>query len=293
MKQENLSAFYWTATLESASAAAKRLDVSQPTISTRIKALEQELGAPLFAHHPFRLNETGRRVLPILTQLLQLEQQLTVQLEPDAQRSVRFRMGVVEAVQHSALGGLVAKLRAQAPKLLLEMMVNTSAELGKQVQQGALDLVISTIPASGRRMQTCSVGSMEMVFVGDAKRHKQRRYTLEQLAGFGFIGFQPGSQPHRHLVKLLKESALEAVVHAVSSVSGMVSLVSAGFGIATLPPLVVESLKRPDLRILPCDCKLPSLPIHISYRIDPSTPGHEQIAQRVIASMRQLLAPKA
>ena len=43
-----LEAFYWTATLGSVDSAARRLNLSQPTISLRLKALERVSGRKLF-----------------------------------------------------------------------------------------------------------------------------------------------------------------------------------------------------------------------------------------------------
>ena len=46
--------------------AAKRCGVSQPSLSNGIKALECELGAPLFQRRPMALTPLGKRVRPHL-----------------------------------------------------------------------------------------------------------------------------------------------------------------------------------------------------------------------------------
>ena len=52
-------------------AAAKSCGVSQPTLSIAIKALEQELGQPLFERKPrIQLTDFGRRIHPHLRHII-------------------------------------------------------------------------------------------------------------------------------------------------------------------------------------------------------------------------------
>ena len=57
MHLKQLEAFYWVAKLGSFHAAARRLDITQPTISLRIRELEKLLGADLF-------DRGGRHAVP-------------------------------------------------------------------------------------------------------------------------------------------------------------------------------------------------------------------------------------
>jgi DNA-binding transcriptional LysR family regulator len=289
---DHVSAFYWTAVLQSATAAGKRLGVSQPTITTRIQKLEKELSARLFERDPLRLTAAGERALPALTRVWQAEQEAKAALVSDARRPVRFRLGVIESVLHSTLGELVVDLRAHESDLQLEMTVHTSLELEKLLEQGALDLAVAASPASGKQVHTSVSAALEMVFVGNRKLHPRPRYALDQLAALGLVSFQPKSQPFRLLTRSLEARTRTAAMHTASSISAMVALVKAGFGVATLPRVVVERLSDPTLCILQCDQALAPLPIHISYRTDPGEPRHAELVRRVLGFMRQPAAAK-
>ena len=64
----------------------------------------------------------------------------------------------------------------------------------------------------------------------------------------------------------------------------MVQLVQGGFGVATLPRKAVERLQTfPNLRPLVCDTPLQPLPIHASYRTDPSTDVVETVVRSAMA----------
>ncbi len=74
------------------------------------------------------------------------------------------------------------------------------------------------------------------------------------------------------LLDQLRQAGVEPKrVHAISSISAMVQLVQGGFGVATLPAATLTRLAAAaDIRALRCETALVPLPIHASYRPDPS-----------------------
>ena len=111
------------------------------------------------------------------------------------------------------------------------------------------------------------------VFVGHRDLHRKRRYTLADLAQGELLTFQRGSQPHVGLLDLFRAARLEPRrVHTISSISAMVQLVEGGIGVATLPLAAVQKLSgRLPLKPLKCEAALPPLPLHASYREDPTS----------------------
>jgi len=87
------------------------------------------------------------------------------------------------------------------------------------------------------------------------------------------LTFQRGSHPHVTLLELFRNAGTETPrLHAIQSVSAMAQLVEAGFGIATLPRAAVDHLAlRLPLRVLQTDIVLEPLPMHASYREDPTS----------------------
>jgi DNA-binding transcriptional LysR family regulator len=115
--------------------------------------------------------------------------------------------------------------------------------------------------------------------------HRKRRYTLAELGEQEILTFQRGSHPHVALVDLFRQAAVEPKrVHAISSISAMVQLVQGGFGVATLPSRAVQRLLTfPNLKQLACDIALQPLPIHASYRTDPSSLAVETVIKSAFA----------
>jgi DNA-binding transcriptional LysR family regulator len=188
-------------------------------------------------------------------------------------------------VLHSWLIPWIEQLRAEQPGLELELTVETTPMLTDLVRRGALDLVLAALPVHADGLHTRALPPMPMVFVGKRELHKRRRYTLEQLAGAELLTFQRGSQPHVALLDVLRSEGLgNARVHAISSISAMVRLVADGFGVATLPRAAIERIEETEgLRQLSCETKLLPLPIHASWRADPSSGAINAIVESASA----------
>lgn len=283
-----VEAFHWAVSLRSVTRAAEKLHITQSALSSRIAALEEELGVVLLDRRDkqFRLTLAGQRFHALAQRLLELQRQVKEEMGSNAGRPVALRIGAIESVVHSWLTGWLQEMRAGNPDFELELTVETSPVLVDQVRRGAQDLVFAAVPASDTTgVRTRALASMPMAFIGHRALHTRRRYALSDLAGFDLLTFQRGSQPHQSLLQLFQESGLPLPrVHAISSISAMVQLVEGGFGIATLPQAVAQQLGQwLPLQALRSDTTLEPLPIHASYREDPSSQLTETVLESALA----------
>jgi DNA-binding transcriptional LysR family regulator len=285
-----IEAFYWAATLRSVSRAAKKLFVTQPALSARIAVLEQELGTPLLDRREkhFRLTLAGQGFLVDAQRLLELWRTSKANVGSGGTRPATLRMGAIESVLHSWLMPWLERLKAEQPSLQLELTVETTPVLLDLGRRGALDVVLATLPVGGDDVRTRPLPEMPMVFVGKQGLHQRRQYTLRQLAEHDLLTFQRGSQPHVALLDLLREAGVEAPrVHAISSISAMVRLVSSGYGVAMLPrPAIDSSLQSAGLRLLKADAEPAALPIHASWRADPASDLVADVVQSALEFAR-------
>ncbi|MEO8805678.1 MAG: LysR family transcriptional regulator [Burkholderiaceae bacterium] len=272
-----VEAYYWVVSLKSVSRAAEKLFITQSAMSSRIAALEEELGVLLLDRRDkqFRLTVAGMRFFSHAQRLLALHREIKGEMGAGAgaKRTMLLRIGVIESVLHSWLIEWVQHMRSTNPDFELELTVETTPVLVDQVKRGALDLVFAALPTSGENLRSRALPPMEMVFVGHKDLHRKRRYTLADLAALELLTFQRGSQPHVGLLDLFREAGLEPRrVHTISSISAMVQLVEGGIGVATLPMAAVQRLaERLPLKPLKCEMPLPPLPVHASYRDDPTS----------------------
>lgn len=292
-----VEAFYWAVALKSVTRAAEKLFVTQSALSSRIAALEAELGVLLLDRRDkqFRLTTAGTRFHRHAERLLNLQRDIKAEFGSGAHGAMSLRIGVIESVLHSWLIDWVRALRVQLPALELELTVETTPVLLDHMRRGAADLVIAAMPVEADGVRTRALQPMPMVFVGGAAPKVRRRWTLPDLcAAHELLTFQRGSQPHVALLDLCRKQGVDAPrVHSISSISAMVQLVEAGFGVATLPQAAVPQLAaRLSLRALSCEAALTPLPIHLSWRDDPATPAAAQVLESVLEFNRRLPSSK-
>lgn len=276
-----VEAFYWVVTLKSVTRAAEKLFLTQSAMSSRIAALEEELGVLLLDRRDkqFRLTMAGTRFLVYAQRLLELQREAKAEMGSGEALAVSLRIGTIESVLHAWLIPWMEQLRSEHPALELELSVETTPVLIEQMRRGTQDLVFTALPAVADGVRSRELPAMEMVFVGSAGLHRRRRYTLADLAELELLSFQRGSLPHVALLEMFRAARLQPRrVHTISSVSAMLQMAQGGFGVATLPREAVRHLfVVADLRELPCDAQLQPLPIHASYRSDPSAQAVETV----------------
>ena len=284
MNQRFVEAFYWVATLKSMTRAAEKLFMTQSAISSRISALEEELGILLVDRRDrqqFALTNAGMRFLNYAERLMTIHRQLRDELGTDDTGVHLLRVGAIESVLHTWLIPMLQHLRSVHPNLQLELTVEITPVLVEAVKRGTLDLVFAAQSISAPDIRTRPLPTMEMVFVG--ARHLKRRtpYTLAEIVSNEMMTFQRGSQPHLALLEQLRAAGLEPPrLHAVSSIPAMVHLIESGFGIATLPAIAARTLVcRHEIAILPCETALAPLPVLASYRHDPGSSALAAVIQ--------------
>ena len=87
MLVNQLKAFFAVARLGSITGAARQLGLSQPTVTTQIRTLEEQYGVELFHRGGGRLtlSEAGRRLMPQVDTLLQQELDIEFALRNSAE----------------------------------------------------------------------------------------------------------------------------------------------------------------------------------------------------------------
>jgi len=149
MKVQHLR--YFTAVVDcgSVTSAARRLNVSQPTLSHGIKALEQELGEALFDRVGGR-----RRVLPTTKALAFYERAREILQQCDsasqefrsgvARPSIR-RLGVMRTLAADMVSGVITWLARDRSDQEWQTREGAPEELARWLRRGRIDMAWTTI----------------------------------------------------------------------------------------------------------------------------------------------------
>ncbi len=126
--------------------AASASNVSQPSLTTAIKKLEDELGGDLFVRDRSgcRLTALGKIVQP----RLQKAHDETLQAKAEAVRHTRLErvpisVGVGETIGHNRISAAMERIRARLPLVEIELIVDSSSALLPRLRDGEFDIVVT------------------------------------------------------------------------------------------------------------------------------------------------------
>jgi len=142
MELYQLRTFAAVAELGHLTRAAERLHVSQPAVSAQIRALEDDLGLPLFERSPsgMSLTPAGARLLPLATRVIGAATELKSQASSLlGEVAGHLRIGTIADPEFLRLGDLLARAVDRHPLLHLELRHEVTGEAFRKVLDGELD----------------------------------------------------------------------------------------------------------------------------------------------------------
>lgn len=128
--------------------AADQLNVSQTTVSARIRTLEERLGRPLFVRNKTgaSLTPAGEQFLRYAPSFVQLWQRARHQVAVPPGRRAVLAVGGELSLWHPWLVEWLHWMRQSAPDIALRIQVDLPESLSDQVSTGALDVAITYAP---------------------------------------------------------------------------------------------------------------------------------------------------
>lgn len=196
--------------------AANVLGVSQSSVSTRIKSLEEELGILIFErrHHGVRLTDTGRWFINEITVgIEQLDHAINLAGAVSRCEVGQLRMGVCSPIS----GGFLAELRQHyqnaLPGIKMVLAEGARSELVRQVIEGELDIALvigqSDIPSCHTRMlwtESMIVTVSAMHPLAEHERGIKWSDLLDEL--FLFRSGGASLQAYQHVIRRFGERGL-------------------------------------------------------------------------------------
>jgi len=233
--------------------AAQRVHVAQPAVSASIRALERELGQPLFdrSRRAVRLTAAGEAVLPHARAAL-----ASVAAARDAVAEVtglvRGSVAVGTVTAHDFdMAGLLAEFHAAHPLVDITLGTDESDTLIDGLRTGRLDAAIISVGADlPDGLDGEPVTDQRIVAaVGAEHRWRRRRHVaLADLAGEPLITLPRGTGIRRQLDRACRTAGVDVRVAFEASTPGaLADLAVRGLGVAVLP----EAVTRPGLHRLP------------------------------------------
>lgn len=138
-------------------AAAASLNVTQPTLSRQLMALEDELGCKLFERgkRPLRLTESGTHLLQRAEEIVQLmsltESEFLAARAPIVAGEIRIGAGESAGMRY--LADAVKSVRKRHPQVTVSIFSGDVADVSERLKAGKLDFALFVDPVDVRNLE--------------------------------------------------------------------------------------------------------------------------------------------
>jgi DNA-binding transcriptional LysR family regulator len=242
---EQLETFALVVELGSFSAAAERLELTQPAVSTQVRQLEKRLGLRL-------LERVGRRAAPtaagreLLAHVRTISASVGAAMEALTRHSTgvmgRVRIGTGATACIYFLPQILHDLRVQFPSLEIIVRTGNTADMLKALEENSLDLGLVTLPATGRIFDVRPVLADEFVaIVSPGAAKLPAKVTPAVLATLPVVVYESGSNTRTIVDTWFARAGLPLKpAMELESVEAIKQLVGAGLGCAIVPRMAVS-----------------------------------------------------
>lgn len=238
--------------------AAAACFVSQPTLSTQIRKLEEELGVTLVERSPRKimLTPTGQQVAERARRIVgDVEQMKEVARRSQDPEAGVVRLGIFPTLGPYLLPHVVPSIRRRFPQLELLLIEDKSDQLLARLRDGRLDAAVLALPVHDEQMHAEPLFEEPFVLaVPDGHPLAARRsITLDALAEERLLLLEDGhclrdqALDVCHLAGASEKSGFQG-----TSLETLRQMVAANVGVTLLPMLAIQPpvARSPDIRLI-------------------------------------------
>ncbi len=226
--------------------AAEACFVSQPTLSTQIRKLEDELGVALVERTPRKvlLTEVGREIVQrardVLNEVEQIRAIARRTLDPE---SGTIRLGIIPTLAPYLLPHVVPRIRERFPRLELLLVEEQTDVVLRQLREGRLDAGVLALPIHDNQLHTEFLFAEPFLLAVPEGHRLARRKSLrlDDLADQNLLLLEDGHCLRDQALEVCRlAGAGERTGFRATSLETLRQMVAANVGITLLPTLAVQ-----------------------------------------------------
>jgi DNA-binding transcriptional LysR family regulator len=247
MDIRQLETFLWISRLGSVTAACKRLNVTQSTLSMRLKELESTLGVRLFdrLNRSLALTAKGRELVEYAETIVATVKQMRDYVEDPTAASGTIRVGISELIALTFTPQLIRRFSSQYANVTLDLDIGAPRPMLGALANGELDVVL--MPTLSRPdasdFDSVPLGSVEFswmaspALVNSTPALRERVVTPKHLEGLTVIGTASSQSIFYAAIEawFKDEDAQIRRYSSCNSLATYASLVMGGLGVSLLP----------------------------------------------------------
>jgi DNA-binding transcriptional LysR family regulator len=255
----SIEAFTQVVEQQSISGAARRLGLTQPTVSLQIRMLEKRLGVRL-------VDRVGRRSVPtpagaaflkhaqaitgaVFSALEDMSQLNTVEPQPKIQNAEQLHLGIEPSAAFLLPPAFWRALRQRLPELEVKVSSWPTAQIAEGLEKGRIDIGLVLLPPAGHSFDVRSILHDELLLIASKKDARlPLKLTPAALCEFPLLVYDPGGE----MRGLLQGWFAKAGFHPLMKIGDMEvikRLVMAGLGYSILPGMALSRKERDKLAL--------------------------------------------
>jgi len=256
MDFDQLRAFLNVASLKSFSEAGEKMFISQPSVSVRIKSLEEELGVVLFDRSKARepvLTDAGKIFLDYAQSIINLQEECRDRLSGErTEESGLVNIGASTVPGTYLLPALLAKIRNHVPAIDFKVSILDTGAVLEGIISYSYDIGLVGLIRQDDRLEYIPLLEDELILCSRKGLFPAADYEeglpVQALLSHHLIMREKGSATRQILERKLPDSGFSLAdfkgVTYINSLEGIKQAVKEGLGVAVLSKLSVNDLLR-------------------------------------------------
>lgn len=247
MELRNAATFVKVVEFNNFTKAAESLGYSQSAVTTQIKALEAELGVPLFDRigRGIVLTQEGRTFLPYALNLLKAEEEAISSVRPTEHLSGQLKICSASSYAMGPLPEILLRFQKAHPDVSVTVKVSDFLEdTTGRLARGELDFLVCMDEENAYpQFQTVVTRPEEIIFVTypDNPLCRKKKLTAADIVEHEFILSDREIGYCAILEKYLRKNNVEIrEAMELGSVAAIVQLMLRGFGVSFIPAFMAK-----------------------------------------------------
>jgi LysR family hydrogen peroxide-inducible transcriptional activator len=276
--------------------AAEACHVSQPTLSTQVKKLEDELGVVLIerTNRQVMLTPVGERIVAQAQRVLR-EVNVMVHMAQAYQDPFggEFRLGIIPTVAPYLLPRILGPMQKAFPNLKTQLTEGQTHAITRMLRDGELDAVILALPLEEDHVEQVRLYTEPFYFAASRLHPKACRKSvrLADLEDEQVLLLEDGHCLRDQALAICASAhAVENTNFRATSIETLRQMVAANVGVTLMPELAIAQKSGP-VRYLPFEGAQPHRDIGLCWR---TSSTREQLlgelAKLLAATMAEVMA---
>lgn len=281
--------------------AANQLNITQPTVSLRIRELEDALGVALFERQgrTARLTPDGLAASQYAERVMKLLDDMETRLRSGDPLHGKLRVGASEMMAIAVLPRIMSLLGDRYPRLEAELTVSNSFVLADALSAGQLDVAFLADPGYLNRIHVEPLALAPVAWIGStAKRLPVTLISPEVLADTTVLCMPDPSPLNDTIARWWEEEGgVGLTMSTCNSLAVLARMVTAGLGVSVMPTCILrDEIQKGNVLTYRQAAPFAPLTICAAYPAASKSSGIAalvSIARRVMLDSRHFMAIRA